>query len=75
MYEATIQVGGRLIFLFILIDSEPRMQDKVGIKIEENDMSLSIYDFFFQNILAVESLFSPLKQNTKVAPLIFKPIN
>ncbi|XP_023336938.1 very-long-chain (3R)-3-hydroxyacyl-CoA dehydratase [Eurytemora carolleeae] len=28
VYEATIQVGGRLIFLFLLIDSEPRMQDK-----------------------------------------------
>ena len=29
VYEATIQVGGRLIFLFVLIDSEPRMQEKV----------------------------------------------
>jgi len=28
VYEATIQVGGRLIFLFVLIDSEPRMQEK-----------------------------------------------
>jgi len=28
VFEATIQVGGRLIFLFIMIDSEPRMQEK-----------------------------------------------
>jgi very-long-chain (3R)-3-hydroxyacyl-CoA dehydratase len=28
VFEATIQVGGRLIFLFVVIDAEPRMQDK-----------------------------------------------
>jgi hypothetical protein len=28
--EAIIQVGGRNIFLFIMLDAEPRMQDKVA---------------------------------------------
>jgi len=28
LFEATIQVGGRLIWLFVMIDSEPRMQEK-----------------------------------------------
>jgi hypothetical protein len=30
VFEATIQVGGRLIFLFAMIDAEPRMQEKVN---------------------------------------------